>query len=213
MNAVLLFGHSNAGKSPLGALIERRASSPARRFRHLDFGEHLRMVLAGSFDAGLSDGDKAYVRTVMNGGLLDDAHFPVARRIIEAFISGRGCRSGNDALVLNGIPRHMGQARGLAAMGVKAEAIIYLRCPAGVAYERKVRADKGAGHEDRSRRDDADIDIFKRKIVSFELETAPLIDWYQSQGAKVLTIDVTTEMTPAEMYERFRSLGAQEFKI
>jgi len=76
-----------------------------------------------------------------------------------------------------------------------------------------VRADKGAGHEDRSRRDDADIDIFKRKIVSFELETAPLIDWYQSQGAKVLTIDVTTEMTPAEMYERFRSLGAQEFKI
>ena len=68
--AILLVGHSNAGKSPLGALLEARSAElRVRRWLHLDFGERLRATVAGALDAGpLRRGDVVPARRSCRAG-------------------------------------------------------------------------------------------------------------------------------------------------
>jgi adenylate kinase len=206
--AIIILGHSNAGKSPLAALLERNASRDHHRCLHLDFGEHLRLALNGRADADLTPDEIDYIASVMNGRLLDDAHFRIAEKIIRNFLSRNQFMPDEDTLVLNGIPRHIGQARDLHAIGIEVNTVIFLSCTLSVALARKQLADKGIGHEDRSGRTDGSREIFERKIRSFEQETLPLVDYYRSKGVRVVTIDVTADMTPETMYDFCVEAGA-----
>ncbi len=200
----LLIGTSNAGKTPLGDELSHSTRIPGRRFLHLDFGELLRKVVSGDFDPGLSPGEREFVSGVMNGKLLDDSHFDIARKIIVHFLRICGFRSDRekDVLVLNGIPRHVGQAVGLEKIGLDVRGVVVLGCTAEVAAERKARAERGAGHENRSHRKDAGLEVFRRKLASFERDTLPVVDFYKRTGVPILELPVGVETTPSQMAER-----------
>jgi adenylate kinase family enzyme len=201
MTAIILIGHSNAGKSPLGSLLETDASSPGRRLLHFDFGAHLRAVAARQISLGLSDDQVAFIESILDGRLLDADHFHLALRLVDWFVNTCNFNASRDLLILNGLPRSIAQADALAHYGVRAKLVTFLDCTPQNALRRKQMAEGGRGHEDRSDRNDAAVAIFERKIRSFEMETRPLLDWYVNAGADVVRIEVLPSTTPRQMHQ------------
>ena len=202
--ALVLLGHSNSGKTPLGDLLA--ASSPVHdaRFLHLDFGSLLRKTCRREIDPGFSDTDIARIESYMRGGLLPDSAFDIARRIVEWFFRARRFEPSRDLLVLNGLPRHRGQARHLEAMGVTVTTVVHLNCSAETAWERKRLAEAGKGFEDRSGRADASREIFHDRARSYERHTLPLIDYYRQHDIRVFSVPIDVTTSPQEVMEALR---------
>ena len=112
--ALLLIGPTGSGKTPLGDEIERRGLG-GRRCVHFDFGANLRSVAAGwGADLSLTGREVAAVRaSLASGALFEDRDLPMIVKIVEGFAADTALGAG-DLLVLNGLPRHVRQAEGLA---------------------------------------------------------------------------------------------------
>jgi adenylate kinase len=203
--AILLIGHSNAGKSPLGDAIENELSIDGKRFIHFDFGRILRAICSGKIDTGLSAREMAYIQSVMNGTLIDDTHFPCVKKIILWFLRKKRFDPDGDTLVMNGLPRHLGQAKGLDEIPVKIVSIIYLHCSPQTAYLRKCASELGNGFENRKNRKDSEHFVFIRKLQSFESDTKPLLAFYQNRGVPIRTIDVKFATSPEVMLRKARA--------
>ena len=199
IRAALLVGHSHAGKTPLGELLARELAEPGRRCLHLDFGEQLRATVAGRLDPGLTAEEAEYLRAVMAGRLLDDAHFGIAAKVVAATLAAAGFDAARDLLLLTGMPRHVGQARACVGAGLDVRLVVFLDCTAEVALARKRLADAGQGHEDRTHRDDGALAVFARKVASFDAETRPLLGHYRDAGVEVVRVPVEVDTTPARM--------------
>lgn len=109
--AILLLGPTGAGKTPLGDRLEDRGIR-GRRLLHFDFGATLRRIaaLSSSAASGYTTAELGIIRnSLATGALLEDEHFPLARKVLESFLARRRFKPG-DAVVLNGFPRHAGQA-------------------------------------------------------------------------------------------------------
>jgi len=201
--AVLLLGPTGSGKTPLGELIERRGLWKAKCL-HFDFGANLRAAVrrdqldeTACRDPGLlSRQDVEFLRRVLaSGALLENEHFPIARRILQSFIARRGIDR-HTWIVLNGLPRHAGQARAIDdILGV--EAVVNLDCSGRVVFER-IRSNVGG---DRADRIDDDLDAVRKKIKLFQERTTPLLEYYASRGTKTITVGVTSEMTPEQVWK------------
>lgn len=202
LTAVLLAGHSNSGKTPLGRRVEHDLSEPGRRFVHFDFGHCLRGVAGGNPVAKLSPEEIAYVHSVMNGRLMDDQHFGIARKLLAGFLRHTSFNAHTDTLLLNGLPRHTGQARDLETAGVRVAMLILLRCDPETALRRMSLAARGRGHENRGDRHDNTLPILRRKCESFNRDTMPMVEHYRKRDVPIVTIEVTPEMTPGEMLGR-----------
>ncbi|MBD3420804.1 MAG: hypothetical protein GF398_11860 [Chitinivibrionales bacterium] len=209
IEAMLIAGHSNSGKSPVGEYFQAQLSTPRRRYHHLDFGECLRMVLDGRCEAGLSSGEVAYVRSVMNGALLDAAHFVIAGKIVNAFLAQRHFRKTADVLLLNGMPRNRQQGEDVYKLDIAISTLLLLRCTPEIARKRKLLSESGEGYEDRSNRDDAGVAVFQRKLDSFDADTQPLIALLKSTGCAFYEIDVGVATSPADVVEQLCRHGFQ----
>ena len=192
--AILIVGPTGSGKSPLGDLLEARGFRGKRCF-HFDFGSNLRGAVAGSSPREpLTNDDVATIRFVLkSGALLEDEQFHVAEKILLGFVSKNGVEEG-DIVVLNGLPRHIGQARMLDSI-VKIERVIRLECSPEVVSGR-IRANTGG---DRTHRTDDSLDEIRNKLEIFHQRTVPLVDHYRERGAEVITIDIDEETTAEEM--------------
>jgi len=201
-SAILLFGPTGSGKTPLGDLLERKGLS-GRACRHFDFGARLRAVAEGGWrPPALSDADVAVVRdSLRTGALLEDENFSIAQAILAAFLGARG-GTACAWVVLNGLPRHCGQARDVEAL-VAVALVIHLRCEPDVVAAR-IRANTGG---DRAARTDDSAEEVARKIVLYRERTMPLLDHYAAAGVDRVDVDVTETMTPAEMWERLQQEG------
>lgn len=205
VNAVLLLGPTGAGKSPLGGLISRLGLL-GRRCHHLDFGSELRAVGAGGRRSGIfTDEELRFIQGVLTEGLLlENEHFAVAKKIIQSFLNRSGFGR-NDLLVLNGIPRHVGQAADIS-MIADIHAVIALECtPEDII----LRLTNNAGG-DRTGRADDHIELVRKKMAIYQDRTAPLIGHYLGQGKKIYTIAVSADTTPMESYERLSALAAAD---
>ena len=189
--AVLLLGPTGSGKSPLGECLEKLGLGGCR-CQHFDFGQHLRHAAASAGrHPSLTSADLATVRGVLSrGALLEDSDFHIARLILAAFIQRHTTRV-SSSIVLNGLPRHVGQARALAAV-VRVELVVYLDCPVVVVSER-LRSNAGG---DRLGRSDDFAALVARKLQIFRERTAPLVAHYRAAGARVETIQVTVDTEP-----------------
>jgi adenylate kinase family enzyme len=191
--AVLLVGPTASGKSPLGDLLEARGLW-GERCVHFDFGANLRACAAGEGGAGLAPEDCALVaRLLAEGALLKDEHFPIAERLLRGFLEARGVDD-ETLVVLNGLPRHEGQARAVEPLLV-VEAVVHLAC-AGPACRARVAADTGGDRAGRP--DDAEEDV-RRKLAIYRERTAPLLDHYRGRGTPVLEVPVEAETTAETM--------------
>jgi adenylate kinase family enzyme len=201
--AILLLGPTGSGKTPLGELIARRGLWHARCM-HFDFGAQLRSIVARNEpNRDVNREDIAFLRRVLHSGaLLEDEHFPLAERILRSFLA----RCGADAattVVLNGLPRHVGQAEAVASI-VDVRTLVQLRCSAETV-RRRIRSNVGG---DRGGRHDDDLESIRRKLDLFAERTEPLAAHYRDRGAAIATVDVTATMTPHDVWLTLERKGA-----
>ncbi len=206
--AILLLGPTGSGKTPLGAIIRQRGlwGTPCL---HFDFGANLRQVVEGDWAGGnwpdelIGRADRELLWEVLRcGALLEDAQFPIARRILRAFMA-RGGAEEDTWIVLNGLPRHAGQAREINRI-LDIKVVVYLRCSSETVLAR-IGADFGG---DRAGRADDDLQSVRRKLLIFEQRSAPLVQHYLRQGVSVETIQVTAGMTAERMWEMLDKTAA-----
>jgi len=204
LGALLLLGPSGSGKTPLGRHLET-AGFRGRRCLHFDFGANLREAAGASGGvSGLTGKERdIIVRSLQTGALLENEHFPLALKILMAFLEKSGAAQG-DLLVLNGFPRHLGQAVGLASH-VQVEMVVVLEAGAEVIGERIRR---NAGGDRAGRLDDSEQDI-RRKLEIFRTRTIPLMEYYREAGIPVVPISVAVDTRPEDILIRLGSGGIE----
>jgi adenylate kinase len=195
IDAILLLGPTGVGKSPLGDTIARFGLF-GRPCHHLDFGSELRGAVANHESSRMYTAvELDIIHGVLERGLLlENEHFPLARKIISLFLIRAGF-SKHDVLVLNGIPRHEGQARDIVKI-VRIHFLVILDCSAVDVYCR-IRENVGG---DRTERVDDNREMIGKKLVIFHERTAPLIHYYERLGSKIYRINVQSTMTPSDAY-------------
>ncbi len=194
--ALILLGPTGSGKTPLGQLLELRGLA-GRCCVHFDFGENLRQAVAGDEpDAVLSRADLDFLRQVLTrGALLEDQDFPLAQRLLLSFLQRRQVAP-ETLVVMNGLPRHAGQARSLEPT-LDVRRVVVLECAADVVQAR-IAGNVGG---DRTERTDDDLPAVDRKLKIYHQRTKPLVAYYQAAGVPVQPIQVTTALPAAAMWQ------------
>ena len=196
--AILLIGPTGSGKTPIGQLLEARGLGE-RRCLHFDFGRALRASVeeqAGPLTVVERDFVSVLLRT---GALLDDAHFPIAGKLLVDTVTRRNA-DGDTLIVLNGLPRHVGQARAVETV-VDMRAVISLECEPEIAWER-IRANTGG---DRSERNDDTFEEVKQRLAVFRQMTMPLLEYYCARGVSILHASVGKKTMPEETYREIET--------
>jgi adenylate kinase family enzyme len=194
--AFLLVGPTGSGKTPLGGELERRGLG-GRRCVHFDFGATLRRIAASpAGTAGLSAEEIASVRTSLTtGALFEERDTAMIVKIVRAF-AGERRLAPRSLLILNGLPRHPGQAKALAGV-VAVERVVYLQAEAAVIRDR-LRLDPGG---DRTGRVDDSLEAVEKRLADFRERTLPLLDHYRRISVPVTVLPVTAAMTAEAAYE------------
>ena len=193
--AVLLLGPTGAGKTPLGDLIARRGLWDSR-FVHFDFGENLRRIVRQDRpDDLMGPAELDFLRQVLeSGALLENEHFQIAAAVLKSFLAERN-PDGRARVLLNGLPRHVGQAKTIDNL-VSVKAVISLCCSSHTILER-IRTNIGG---DRTNRADDDLESIRYKLDIFARRTAPLTDHYREMGVPIETVEVTAGMSPEDAW-------------
>ena len=198
--AIVLMGPTGSGKTPLGDILERRGLRGARCV-HFDFGAELRAAADADGGAGcLSTKEHdVIVAALQAGALLEDDEFHIAKKILMAFMVAEDV--GRDTVVvLNGLPRHTGQARDLEAL-VRVEVVVTLECTPEVALER-IRTNAG---RDRTQRRDDTLQAVLARLESFQERTLPLLEHYCRCGVRMILLDVGPRTTEVELFRELSS--------
>jgi adenylate kinase len=202
VRSLLLIGPTGAGKTPLGNLMEERGFNGGRCL-HFDFGHQLRTFAScETLPEGFTEKEIAFIRGVLQEGLLlENEYFYIAEKILLLFL--KQCSfGGSDTLVLNGLPRHVDQARDVDRIaGV--QSLILLKCSPGDVH-RRITANTG---QDREGRVDDDMALVKKKLDIFRKRTAPLVEHYTKAGSRVFRIKVGASATAEDVYSDLLALS------
>lgn len=182
---LILIGPPGAGK---GTQCQRLAE--LLRVPHLSTGEMLR--------AAVRDGTPAGRQAASYMGLGQLVPDPLIVGMVSNRLQAADCRNG---CLLDGFPRTLPQAATLDELlerrAMSLDGVIELAVPRDELVRRMLA---------RKRADD-DPEIFAKRIVSFEEQTAPLLDYYARQG-KLASIDGLG--TADEIFQRVR-LAVERF--
>ncbi len=191
--AVLVIGPTGAGKTPLGRMLQKEGLW-GRPCLHFDFGEALR-ASAAQRTGPLTPGERDVVeRSLRDGTLLEDEHFPIAGKLLAYFLTQRNANR-DTLVVLNGLPRHIGQARAMEGV-IDMQTLLSLECEPATVWER-IRLNAGG---DRGGRADDTLGEVERRVEVFRSRTEPLLRYYRERGVPVLPLDVGIKTTARELY-------------
>ena len=200
-SAILLLGPTGSGKTPLGDWLGRHGLW-GRRCVHFDFGERLRKAAGSPCGQGLADHELGVVRhSLQTGALLEDKDFGIAVKILKWFLDEVALER-DGVVVLNGLPRHVGQAGDIERI-LDVQWVFVLACAPDVVRER-IRLDSGG---DRAGRADDSAEEIERKLALFRERTAPMLDQYCEKGASIQTLEIGITTTPEELAARIRAWG------
>ncbi len=192
LRGILILGPTGVGKTPLGELLEKEGLY-GQKCLHFDFGRELRAIARGELRDGILPSERVFIQKVLEEGLLlEDEHFYLAEKILNAFLHFKGA-SGDEILLLNGLPRHEGQAKRLIDR-IRIPLVIILEASFEEILER-IHRDVGG---DRKGREDDRIDLIYKKWQTYKARTRPLKEFYQKQGAKILKLLVGRHTKPAQ---------------
>ena len=171
---ILLFGAPGSGKGTQGKIL-----GAIPHFFHCACGDVFRSLRSDS-ELG-----KTFLQYSSRGQLVPDEFTVTLWRdfVARSTASGR-FHPDTDTLVLDGIPRNVPQAE-ILRDALEVVSMIYLRC--GDFGKLVERLQRRALHENRL--DDANLDTIRARFVTYERETAPVIDFY---GKKLVSrVDAT----------------------
>jgi len=179
---VLLFGAPGAGKGTQGKILGQIPG-----FFHLACGDVFR-----SLDTTSDLGSK-FLDFSSRGELVpDEVTIEMWRQNMHAQTVLSLFKPKVDLLVLDGIPRSLGQAEALAPY-LDVLSVIHLVCPDLDAMVQRMK--KRAIKENRL--DDADERVIRRRFEVYDRETSPVLDHYPSE----LVTEVSAMGSPAEVLE------------
>lgn len=171
---VLLFGAPGSGKGTQGKILGQVPG-----FFHFACGDAFRNLR-------IEDPmGKVFIEYSSRGELVpDEATIALWSKNINASTVDGEFDPARDTLVLDGIPRNANQARMLSDT-LEVKAVLFLSC----ADRTKMieRLQRRALRENRL--DDANLEVIKRRLDTYELETRPVLDFYGP--SLVHTIDAT----------------------
>ena len=195
--SIVLLGPTGSGKTPLGAMFAERGWR-GERCVHFDFGDNLRQaVTRNNPDADITAADILFLRHVLQtGALLEDKDFPLAARILDSFLR-RVQADARTWVMMNGLPRHLGQAQALGDR-LDVRHVLELNCSPGVVLDRIARNTGG----DRTHRTDDDVQAIARKLEIYTHRTQPLLDYYLHAGAERHVLNVAAAATADDMWRQ-----------
>lgn len=174
LRTVLLFGAPGAGKGTQGKIL---AAIP--NFYHFSSGEVFRNLSPES-ELGAT-----FIDYSSRGQLVpDDPTIRLWQHHIEVAEHEGRFNPKLDTLILDGIPRNIRQAEMLDCT-VDVRCVIYLSCPD--MSKLVARLQRRALRENRL--DDANIEVIRQRLETYERETRPVLDFYGAD--RVRTIDST----------------------
>jgi len=205
IDAILILGPTGSGKSPLGEIISLRGFI-GRRSHHLDFGSELRSIVSGIGDSpSYTHKERHFLNGVLEGGLLlENEYFYLAKKIIHLFLDRSRYRFG-DMLVLNGIPRHEGQAKDIDSI-ITVQSVVVLDCSVDSVF-RRIKENTGG---DRTGREDDERALIDKKLRIFHERTSPLIDHYMRAGRRIYHIEINERTTTGSAYHKLSSFAAAD---
>ena len=167
----LVMGAPGSGKGTQGKVL---GSVP--RFFHCACGEVFR-----SLDLRTPLGQK-FIDYSSKGLLVpDDLTVELWRTKIEAQVLEAEFKPDIDALVLDGIPRNVNQAKLMESL-IDVKQVFHLSCPDRTELIRRLR--KRAIKDNRL--DDANEEVIRKRLLTYEEETKPVLGFYEGL---VTTID------------------------
>jgi adenylate kinase len=178
--SLLLFGAPGSGKGTQGKII---GTIPG--FFHCACGDVFRAL-----DIRSPLG-KAFLEYSGRGQLVpDDVTIELWSQQIDGMVNAGRFKPDIDFLVLDGIPRNVGQAKILSAT-IDVRRVFHLYCPdkAKVLDRLQRRALK------ENRLDDINVEVIERRLKVYEQETKPVLDFY---GPKIVT-EVNTNQWPYQV--------------
>ncbi|MCB1479958.1 MAG: adenylate kinase [Rhodobiaceae bacterium] len=173
---LILLGPPGAGKGTQAKRIETRYGAV-----QLSTGDMLRAAVAAKTPVGMK------AQPIMeSGGLVPD-------EIVVAIIADRLDEAdAQNGFILDGFPRTVGQAGALGEMlkskGIALDAVIELTVNEDELVKRmenRVAETKAAGGQVRA---DDNPEAFRKRLVAYREQTAPLSDYYRSTG-ELKTVD------------------------
>jgi adenylate kinase len=170
----ILFGAPGSGKGTQGRTL---GSIP--RFYHCPCGDVFR-----SIDTRTKVG-KAFLEYSSRGQLVpDDITVELWKEAIDAAVDGHQFKPDIDILVLDGIPRNVGQARIMDEL-IDVMRVFHLSCPNrdSLFARLKKRALKD------NRLDDANEEVINRRLAIYETESKPVLGYYGKE--RITCIDAT----------------------
>ena len=171
--SILLFGAPGSGKGTQGKIL---GTIPG--FHHSSTGDLFR-----SLDLQSPMGRKFWEYAGRGELVPDEFTISLWKQYIKGMEMVNQFHPETEFLVLDGIPRNLGQAR-LLDDTLEVVQVIYLRADLNKMVERlKRRALK------ENRIDDANDAVIKRRLEVYERETRPVLDYYQPD--KVYRVDAT----------------------
>lgn len=170
----LLFGPPGSGKGTQG-----KSLGTIPRYFHCACGDVFR-----SIDTRTEIG-RAFLDYSSKGQLVpDEITVKLWKARIDAAVDAHTFKPDIDTLVLDGIPRNVGQAKIMDEL-INVEKVFHLSCPDREAlYARlKKRALKD------NRLDDANEEVIKRRLATYESESKPVLGYYGQE--RITRIDAT----------------------
>src|SRR6059036_44672 len=170
----ILFGAPGSGKGTQGKTL-----GTIPRYYHCACGDVFRSIYTRT-KVG-----KAFLDYSSKGELVpDDITVELWRQAIDAAVEAHKFKPDIDTLVLDGIPRNLGQARIMDEM-IDVKKLFHLACPdrETLFYRLKKRALK------ENRLDDANEQVIQRRLDIYEKESRPVLSYYSQE--LVTVVDAT----------------------
>ena len=205
--AMLILGPTGSGKTPFGVQLETQHLW-GRNWHHFDFGEKLRNAAAAASAAAnkeskfLSKEELSIIdNSLKTNALLEDKDFPIAEKILKNFLIEKNIDPILDVVILNGLPRHIGQAEAVGKI-MDVRTVINFSTYPSVLLER-IKSNVGG---DRSERTDDSIEEISRKLEIFKTQTMPLLDYYKNLDITILEVEVDEDTIPLYIIQSLQSM-------